>query len=53
MMEEEVVVFQRLQLVILANLAREEMTECEHSGGMGVCPTISETMSRDTEMEVE
>ena len=40
------------QVVILAELAREEMTECEHSGGIGVCPRISETRSRDTDMEV-
>ena len=51
MMEEDVDVFQRLQVVILAELPREEMTECGHSGGIAVCPRISETRSRDTELE--
>ena len=51
-MMEDVDVFQRLQIVILAELAREEMTECGHSGGIAVCPRISETGSSDTEMEV-
>ena len=35
----------QLQVVILAELAREEMTECGHSGWVGVCPRISETRS--------
>ena len=40
------------QVLILRELAREEMTEGRHIGRLGVCPRISETRSRDTDMEV-
>ena len=42
--------FKELQIVILAELAREEMTEGRYSGWVGVCPRISETRSRDTDI---
>ena len=40
------------QVVILAETAREEMTEGRHNGRLGVCPRISKTRSMDTDMEV-
>ena len=51
-MERVLMSSKECQLVILAKLAREDVTECGHSGWMGVCPRISDSRSRDTEMEV-
>ena len=36
------------QVLILAEMAREEMTEGRHNGRLGVCPRISETRLMDT-----